>query len=73
MTDRQTYVIDTNVPLADPDALVRFDEHHVVVPLVVIEELDRTKDLSNDLAEKIGKIIRDFKTQSRPVAVAAGG
>jgi F-type H+-transporting ATPase subunit alpha len=39
----------------------------------IIEELDRTKDLSNDLAEKIGKIIRDFKTQSRPVAVAAGG
>jgi F-type H+/Na+-transporting ATPase subunit alpha len=39
----------------------------------ILEELDRTKDLSNDLAEKIGKIIRDFKTQSRPVAVAAGG
>ncbi len=29
----------------------------------IIEELDRTKDLPNDLADRIGKVIRDFKTQ----------
>ncbi len=29
----------------------------------IVEEIDRTKDLSNDLAEKITKAIRDFKTQ----------
>ncbi|MEA2599489.1 MAG: F-type H+/Na+-transporting ATPase subunit alpha [Acidobacteriota bacterium] len=29
----------------------------------IIEELDRTKDLPNDLADRIGQVIRDFKTQ----------
>jgi F-type H+/Na+-transporting ATPase subunit alpha len=39
----------------------------------ILDELERTKDLSNDLADKIGQVIRDFKTQARPVAQAAGG
>ncbi|HMC49440.1 MAG TPA: F0F1 ATP synthase subunit alpha [Solirubrobacterales bacterium] len=29
----------------------------------IIEELDRTRDLPNDLADRIGQVIRDFKTQ----------
>ncbi|MET0952511.1 MAG: PhoH family protein [Aeromicrobium sp.] len=37
---RRTYVIDTSVLLADPGALHRFDEHEVVVPVVVITELE---------------------------------
>jgi PhoH-like ATPase len=37
----RTYVLDTCVLLADPSAPLRFEEHQVVLPLVVIEELDR--------------------------------
>jgi len=37
---RRTYVLDTSVLLSDPGALYRFDEHEVVVPLVVITELE---------------------------------
>ncbi|HTG34269.1 MAG TPA: F0F1 ATP synthase subunit alpha [Thermoanaerobaculia bacterium] len=37
----------------------------------IVDELDRTKDLSNDLAEKIGKAIRDFKSQHNKVATPA--
>jgi len=37
---RRTYVLDTSVLLADPAAFSRFDEHHVVVPVVVITELE---------------------------------
>ena len=37
---RRTYVLDTSVLLADPAAFARFDEHHVVIPVVVITELD---------------------------------
>ncbi|MCK5890132.1 MAG: PhoH family protein [Aeromicrobium sp.] len=37
---RRTYVIDTSVLLADPGALTRFHEHEVVVPVVVITELE---------------------------------
>lgn len=36
----RTYVVDTSVLLADPGALRRFDEHEVVLPVVVITELE---------------------------------
>jgi len=38
--ERRTYVLDTSVLLADPAALTRFDEHEVVIPLVVVSELE---------------------------------
>jgi len=37
---RRTYVLDTSVLLADPAAITRFDEHRVVLPVVVITELE---------------------------------
>ena len=37
---RRTYVLDTSVLLSDPRALGRFDEHDVVLPLVVLIELE---------------------------------
>jgi PhoH-like ATPase len=40
----RTYVLDTSVLLADPGALHRFDEHEVVVPVVVITELEAKRD-----------------------------
>ncbi len=36
----RTYVLDTSVLLADPAAMSRFDEHEVVLPIVVITELE---------------------------------
>jgi len=38
--DQRTYVLDTSVLLSDPHALRRFAEHDVVLPLVVITELE---------------------------------
>jgi len=40
MANHRTYVLDTSVLLADPSALNRFDEHEVVLPVVVISELE---------------------------------
>ena len=37
------YVLDTNVLIHDPNALLNFEEHHVVIPMTVLEELDRLK------------------------------
>src|SRR4029078_13115655 len=37
---RKTYVLDTSVLLSDPGAWARFGEHEVVLPLVVISELE---------------------------------
>ena len=36
----RTFVLDTSVLLADPGAMRRFDEHEVVLPVVVITELE---------------------------------
>jgi PhoH-like ATPase len=38
--NRKTYVLDTSVLLADPAAISRFAEHEVVLPIVVITELE---------------------------------
>ena len=42
------YVLDTNVLLNSPNAIFAFDEHHVIIPEVVLEELDRFKKESSD-------------------------
>ncbi|MEI6407165.1 MAG: PhoH family protein [Actinomycetes bacterium] len=41
---RKTYVLDTSVLLADPVALGRFAEHEVIIPIVVIGELETKRD-----------------------------
>jgi PhoH-like ATPase len=65
--NRETYVLDTCVLLADPNALFRFDEHDVVVPLVVIEELDRKKGALDDVGRNARlalRAIEDLRVQS---------
>lgn len=42
--NRKTYVLDTNVLLHDPLAIYAFNEHKVVIPMTVLEELDNIKD-----------------------------
>jgi PhoH-like ATPase len=39
-----TFVLDTSVLLSDPGALARFAEHEVVLPLVVVSELEGKRD-----------------------------
>ena len=40
---RSAYVLDTNVLLHDTSAIYRFDEHLVLVPMLVLEEIDSKK------------------------------
>ncbi|MCU5781288.1 PhoH family protein [Alcanivorax balearicus MACL04] len=39
----KAYVLDTNVLIHDPNSLMNFEEHRVVIPMTVLEELDRLK------------------------------
>jgi PhoH-like ATPase len=41
---RRTFVLDTSVLLADPAAIARFAEHEVVLPIVVITELEAKRN-----------------------------
>jgi hypothetical protein len=77
----QTYVLDTCVLLADPHALYRFDEHDLVVPLVVIEELDRKKTALDDVGRNARMALRGIEQLREasdgglrePFPLAAGG
>jgi PhoH-like ATPase len=82
MAQRTTaYVLDTNVLLADPRALYRFDEHEVVLPLVVVEELDRQKTRMDEVganARTALRLIEELRGRSggglrEPVVLPTGG
>jgi len=54
----RTFVLDTCVLLADPSATLRFDEHQVVLPMVVIEELDRKKTRTDEVGTNARAALR---------------
>jgi PhoH-like ATPase len=56
MTTKKTYILDTNVLLSDSNSLFGFAEHDLVIPLIVLEELDRHKDRQDE----VGRNARDF-------------
>lgn len=39
----QLYILDTNVLIEDPEVIYRFPKARLGIPIVVLEELDRTK------------------------------
>ncbi len=60
------YVLDTNVLLHSPNALFAFNEHVVVIPEVVIEELDRFKKEATERganSRQVSRIIDKLRTQ----------
>ncbi len=54
----RVYVLDTNVLLYDPKSLFVFDEHDVVIPMTVIEEIDRFKKDLNETGRNARTISR---------------
>ncbi|WP_008734209.1 PhoH family protein [Isoalcanivorax pacificus] len=54
----KVYVLDTNVLIHDPNSLLSFEEHGVVVPMTVLEELDRLKSGKSHIAADCRAAIR---------------
>jgi PhoH-like ATPase len=78
-TEIRTFVLDTSVLLSDPRALFRFAEHEVVLPIVVINELEKKR---NDpeigyFARKALRFLDDLRKKHErldfPVEVGSGG
>lgn len=55
---RKTFVIDTSVLLHDPDSMKKFPNSDVVIPFIVIEELDSMKRLSDELGKNARHVMR---------------
>lgn len=66
LPDRRTYVLDTSVLLADPNAISRFDEHEVVLPIVVITELEakRHHPELGYFARQALRLLDDFRVRN---------
>ncbi len=54
------YVLDTNVLIHDPTSILNFDEHHVVVPITVLEELDSLKGARQAIGADCRQAIREL-------------
>ncbi|WP_431473537.1 PhoH family protein [Ornithinimicrobium sp. W1665] len=78
-TGRKTYVLDTSVLLSDPGALVRFAEHAVVLPVVVITELEAKRHhpelgyFARQALRTLDEMRTTHGTLSEPVPVGAAG
>ena len=57
----RTYVLDTNVLIADPEAPGRFQEHDVAIPLTVVEELDKLKTRPDETGASARRAIRTLE------------
>lgn len=56
----KAYVIDTNVLIHDPTAIFKFEEHHVVIPMTVLEELDKLKTGKSGVSAECRQAIRNI-------------
>jgi PhoH-like ATPase len=59
-SERKIYILDTNVLIHDPSALTRFDEHDVVLPIAVLEEMDKVKRGFDELARNVRTVSRQL-------------
>ena len=70
---KKTYVLDTNVLLHDPQALFRFEDNDVVIPITVIEEIDRFKKDLNETGRNARQVSRLLDGLRGEVPLVQGG
>src|ERR1700761_5231480 len=64
----KNYILDTNVLLHDPNSLLSFEDNSVLIPIEVIEEIDRFKRESSELgqnARAVSRMLDGFRGQGR--------
>lgn len=65
---KKVYVLDTNVLLQDPFALFAFEDNEVVIPAVVLEELDAKKRNADELgrnARRVSRLLDGLRDRGR--------
>ena len=64
----KNYILDTNVLLHDPNSLLNFEDNSVLIPIEVIEEIDRFKRESSELgqnARAVSRMLDSFRGEGR--------
>lgn len=49
MADKKNFVVDTNIIMQNPHALLSFEDNNVIIPDVVIDELDKHKKTNGEI------------------------
>lgn len=76
---KKTFVIDTNVLIHDPECIFKFEDNDVVLPITVVEELDKLKKGHGDIpfsarqALRIIDSLREKGNISKGVKLDTGG
>ena len=78
-TGERTFVLDTSVLLSDPRAVFRFVEHQVVLPVVVISELEKKRHdpeigyFARQALRNLDELRSKHERLDFPIAVGEGG
>lgn len=76
---KKTFVLDTNVLLHDPNAIFRFEDNDVVLPMTIIEELDLFKkqpEMTGRNARQVSRSLDQLRKQghlTKPITLDHGG
>ena len=76
---KKNFVFDTNVLLHDPEAILKFEDNHVIIPIYVIEEIDTFKRDMSELgrnAREISRMLDAYRAKGnlgQGVALQTGG
>lgn len=76
--NRTIYILDTNVMLHDPSSIFRFDEHIVLISLLMIEEIDAKKHdagigyNARDISAKLEQLIEKTEDLSAGISIPNG-
>jgi PhoH-like ATPase len=65
---KKTFVLDTNVLLHDPKAIFKFKDNDIILPITIVEELDRFKKLSEMTgrnARQVSRTLDELRTKGR--------
>ncbi|HYG23574.1 MAG TPA: PhoH family protein [Verrucomicrobiae bacterium] len=68
----KNYILDTNVLLHDPHSLLNFEENNVLLPIEVIEEIDRFKRESSELGQNARTVSRMLDSYRGDGSLSAG-
>ncbi len=76
---KKTYILDTNVLVHDPECIFKFEDNDIVIPITVVEELDKLKKGHGDIpysarsALRIIDSLRERGNISKGIKLENGG
>jgi len=80
MTTKKVFVLDTNIILYNPNSIYSFKDNIVIIPLIVLEEIDKNKDRLDEAGQNgrtfsrnLSNLIKEYKTIKKGIPLNNGG